>query len=91
MFAVTPWITPNGFVSAAREASDRFISHNPGGFSGLNPPIEYPVITGWVLVPSKSIRQKSNTMIPLPSGLVGHPTSTPVVGSIANLWSVGPS
>jgi hypothetical protein len=54
---ISPWITPNAFTSAARAASDRLISHNPGGFNGLNPPIEYPVITGLKSVPSRSIRQ----------------------------------
>jgi hypothetical protein len=60
MFAVCPFVpakTPNGFVSAAAAAADMLISHIPGGFNGSNPPIEYPVTTGWVSVPSKSIRQ----------------------------------
>ena len=60
MFAVCPFVsasTPNGFVSAAAAAFDMLISHNPGGFSGLNPPIEYPVITGSSAVPSKLIWQ----------------------------------
>jgi hypothetical protein len=48
--------TPN-VVSAALDASDMLISHNPGGFSGFNPPIEYPVNTGLFSVPSRSIRQ----------------------------------
>ena len=94
IFAVSPLVpvkTPNGFVSAAVAAALRLISHNPGGFNGFNPPIEYPVITGWASVPSKSIRQKSNTMIPLPSGRGEHPTITPVFGSRVYRRSVGPS
>src|SRR5512144_2609179 len=34
-----PGNTPN-VVSAALDASDRFTSHNPGGFNPLKPPIE---------------------------------------------------
>jgi hypothetical protein len=37
---IVPWITPNALVSAALAASDRLISHNPGGFNGLRLPIE---------------------------------------------------
>src|SRR5262249_25874879 len=86
-----PGSTPNVPASAAAAANDRLISHNPGGFKGFCPPIENPVITGCPAVPSRSIRQKSNMKIPLPSGRGRHPTSTPVFGSFVNLRSVGPS
>jgi len=57
--AVCPFVsgnTPN-VVSAAADAFDRLISHNPGGFNGSSPPIENPAITGRDAVPSRSIRQ----------------------------------
>src|SRR5262249_19004928 len=57
----------------------------------LRNPIEKPTSTGCTSVPSNSIRQYSNVNIPLPSGLGGHPMITPVVGSVTNLRSVGPS
>src|SRR5262245_32989524 len=85
-----PINTPN-VVSAARAASDRFVSHNPGGFNGSSPPIEKPVITALLGSPSRSIRQNSNRKIPLPDGRGGHPTLMPVFGSTVNRRSVGPS
>jgi hypothetical protein len=47
--AVCPFVsgnTPNVGASAAADAFDRLISHNPGGFNGSCPPIEKPTITG---------------------------------------------
>src|SRR5262245_12388588 len=91
--AVVPWITENGVSSAAFAAVDRLISHSPGGVNPLRNPIEYPTSTEWfdTGVPSNSIRQYSKVNIPLPSGLGGQPMIVPVVGSVTNLRSVGPS
>src|SRR5207247_11091847 len=73
-----PVNTPNAPASAAAAATLRLVSHKPGGFNGLRPPTEKPAITGLSGVPSRSIRQYSNTNTPDPSGRGEQPTSTAV-------------
>src|SRR6185503_5331614 len=79
-----PVSIPNAPASAAVADKPRFVSHNPGGFNGSSPPSEYPVITGLSGVPSRSIRQNSNTNIPDPSGLGLQPTNVPVWVTLVN-------
>src|SRR5215471_3229864 len=81
----------NGSVSAALAAADRFVEHSPGGFSGFWAPIENPVITGLLSVPSRSILQNCRQKWPVVSCLGTQPTIIPDTGSLLNRSAVDPS
>src|SRR5436853_7295449 len=87
-----PTRTPK-VVSAPRAASERLVSHKPGGLSGSRPPMEKPVMTGKSGVPSRSMRQNSKMKLPLPSRRGGQPTgeAPATLGTTEKRKSVGPS